>query len=884
MDERAYRRLLRLLPPRFRDDAEAELLETFRTLHARAQARGRLALGRFWVRMLVDVLVTSFAEHGFDARAARRRRRPADHRASSIVQLIGGAGRDLRLAIRRLGRMPAPAFTSGGTLALGLATSIVSAILVRDVLLRPLPFPQPGELVRILEVSEGGRRWWPSFPNAADWRQHASFFRGVGIADIPSVRPVLVDGAAVRVPVSRAARGFFETLGVRPAAGRLFAADENRPGGRAAAIVSDRFWRSVLAARPPGALDVTIGLEHYAVVGVLPADFRFLGDGAAWTDPAAIWTPMDRDAGLGQRTSHGYHVVARLAPGVTLDRARADMNALARTLKAQHGEPTQADGASLTPLVDVVTRSARDPLMLLLVASGVVLLVTCFNLAAVVLAHGLTRTRELSVRLALGATRATLVRHLLAETATLAVPGAVMGLVGAGLGLGAIRTAAAGGLPRLDTAALDLAAVALAFGVALLTACLAGIIPALALSRRRTLERLRVQSATTGPRDERRVWLGLVGVQVTLTVVLLAGTGLLLRSFRAALDVDLGYDARRVLAVDLTLPESRYGEPARRVAFYDAALERLRSTPGIAAAGLTSVLPHLTSALTAGTSRGEDGDARLFAGYRVVDAGYFDAIGIVRLRGSRDALRSGQALVDGRLQRQLWSGRDPIGDRVVNSFSDRVLTVGGVVGTVREWQQGEETTGAVYVDYHFRPDLLQSMSFVVRYAEGEGAAIDRIRRALAAVDSLVPVTIEPLDRRTAESLAGRRLLLTLAGGFAVVALLLSTSGVYAMAAFTTARRRREAAIRLALGAHPSSLGRRVILQAIVPASAGILAGVALAIPVGRAMQAQLFHVRPADPVVLGAAALAVAVAALAAAIAPARRAARVDAAVALRQD
>jgi len=886
MSERAYRRLLVLLPRRLREEAEHELVETFRLLHARTKAGGPLARGRFWVRMIADLLAASAAE-----RIAGRRRRaqadlPDDH-GTPFGRATRGVLRDLRLAVRRLMRTPAMVLTTGGTLALGLAASIVSAILVRDVVLKPLPFPHPEELVRLVEVSDNGSRWWPSFPNAVDWREHARFFRGVAIADIPAVRPVIVDTAAVRVPVSRAARGFFETLGVQPASGRLFTDDENRPGGPPAAIVSDRFWRTIVADRPtarPGEVFVTIGLERHAIVGVLPPGFQFLGEAAAWTEAAAVWTPMDRDTNLGGRTSHGYHVVARLGPGVWLDRARTEMNALARALKSAHHEPTQADAASLTPLGDVVTRRVRDPLTLLLVASGVVLLVTCVNLAAAILAQGLGRMRELSVRLALGATRGALVRHLLVESASLALPGSVLGLALAGLGLRAIRISAAGSLPRLDSAAIDGQAVALAVGVAAVTALVSGIAPALALSRRRTLERLRVQSATTGPREERRVWRALVVAQVALTVVLLAGTGLLLRSFLAALDVDVGYDARRVLAVDIALPESRYGEPARRVAYFDAALARLRSTPGIAAAGLTSVLPHVTSMYTAGTSRGQDGGGQLLAGYRVVDAGYFDAIGISRVRGDPASLAAGQAAIDRRLTEQLWHDRNPIGDRVVNNFSDRPLTVGAIVGTVREWQQGDETTGAVYVDYHRRPDLLRSMSFVVRYEGAEASAVDRVQRALSGVDGLVPVTIEPLSRRTAESLAARRLLLALACGFTIVALLLSTSGIYSMAAFTTARRRREAAIRLALGAHPSALGRRVIAQALVPACTGIAAGVVLAIPTGRALQAQLFHVAPADPLVMALAALAAMAAAAGGAIAPARRAAMVDPAAALKQD
>jgi putative ABC transport system permease protein len=708
-------------------------------------------------------------------------------------------------------------------------------------------------------------------------------FDGVGIADVPIVRPVLLDGQAVRVPVSRAARGLFETLGVRPAVGRLFTESENRPGGPAVAIVSDAFWRGALDSRPPGSAAVTLGRERFTIVGVLPPDFRYFGDGMAWTDPADVWTPMERDTNLGSRTSHGFHVVARLRGQVTLEQARSEMNQLAQQLKSQHKQPTQADSVLLTPLQDVVTRRARDPLRLLLYAAGSVLLVSCLNLAAAILAHGLHRRRELSIRIALGATRATLARHLLIDAAVLSVPAAATGLLLAALAFRLIRATAPGTLPRLDEATLDGGAVVLASVASTITACVAGLIPSVVLSRRTLVDRLRTHGAAVGPRDQRRLWIGFVVAQVMLTVVLLCGTGLLVRSFLAALAVDVGYDARDVLAVDVALPESSYSEPARRIAFYDAALETLRATPGIRAAGLTSALPDNWSIHTSGTSRDLPRARTVLAGYRLVDAGYFDAIGIGRLAGWERALAEG-ALIDRRLQDQLWEGRSPLGDRVMNGFSDVPLTVAGVVGTVREWYQGDDTTGAIYVDFRVRPQRIGAMHFVVRHDGNLPAAVQSVRRAVGAVDPLVPLTIESLEVRTAESLGGRRLMLVLSGGFAIVALLLAAAGVYAMVAFAVGRQRREAAIRLALGAHPSSLRVHVLRQGFGPSSLGVVLGLILAVPAGRAIRTQLFQVQPVDPVVLACAAATIVLAAILASVAPAMRAARVDPAAALRQD
>ncbi|HSC26791.1 MAG TPA: ABC transporter permease [Vicinamibacterales bacterium] len=883
--ERIYRRLLVLLPATLRQEARDELLEVFVEAHTRATARGRAAVVRFWLLTFADIAVTSVAE-----RQSQRRRRdeyghPRPLSRSLTMRLtrsISNGVSDFRLAVRRLGKAPGWTLISSGTLAMGLAASVLATVLVRDVLLRPLPFPRSDRLVRILEVSANGGRWWPSFPNAADWRERARMFEGVGIADVPRVVPVTLDGRAVRVPVSRAAAGLFDTLGVRPVAGRLFADRESRPGGDPVALVSERFWRRDLASRPPGESTLGIGQEQFSVVGVLPASFRFLGDGGAWSD-ADVWTPLERDTNLGSRTTHGYHVVARLRDGMSLDQARVEMNHLVQMIKAGHGQPTQADTALLTPLQDVVIRSAREPLTWLIYAAGAVLFVSCLNLAAAILARGLNRGRELSVRLALGASRAIIARHLLVEAAALSLPGALLGTLTAGLALRIVRTSGAGMLPRVDEAALDGSAAALALGLAAVTTVLAGGIPALVLSRPALMARLRAHQAT-GPREHRRLWTGFVVAQVALTVLLLTGTGLLIRSFAAALAVDLGYNPRNVLAVDVALPESAYAEGSRRLSFYDSALDRLRSSPGIRSAGLTSVLPHVTSMHTSYTRRDAPDATGVLAGYRLVDTGYFETIGIPRGPGADRLVERGAAAVDRMLLDTLWGGDGALGDRVLNGFSNEPLTVTGIVGSVREWHQSSDGIGAVYVDFHRRPDRTQAMHFVVGHQGDRGAAVESVRQAIAAVDPMVPVTIEPLDMRVAESLGGRRLVLLLASGFGIAALLLASAGVYALVSFMVTRQLRESAIRLALGAGPSALRRRILVQGLVPAAAGAGLGLAMAVPAGRAMAAQLFQVQASDPAVLASAGAAVIAAAALASLMPARRAARVDPAAALRAE
>jgi putative ABC transport system permease protein len=339
-----------------------------------------------------------------------------------------------------------------------------------------------------------------------------------------------------------------------------------------------------------------------------------------------------------------------------------------------------------------------------------------------------------------------------------------------------------------------------------------------------------------------------------------------------------------VMTADISLPEVSYAQPERRIAFYDRTLDRLRATPGVIAAGLTSVLPHETSAMTAPTGRDVPGAKSIFGGYRLVDEGYFAAAGIPELRVDRKAFRAGGALIDRTLERVLWDGRDPGGDRVQNNFSDRVLTVTGVVGAVREWNQDGETTGTVYVNFHSRPAAIGAMHLLVRYEGGERVAVNAIRQAVANADPTVPVTIAPLEDRVTAALADRRFLTMAASMFGVIALVLASVGVYTLVAFGVARSLRESAIRMALGAPPSVVRAGAVRIGLLPACAGIGIALAGSLWLGRMLRSQLFHVSAVDPVVLAAASAAALAAATLAASLPARRAARVDPATILRME
>jgi putative ABC transport system permease protein len=864
--ERRYRKLLRLLPARVRSEGEAELLEVFRD----AYTRRRGSRVGFWMRMLVDLLVTAMAERMSGQRAPDGGRRSG----------VGAVMLDLTVAVRRLGREPGQAAVSAFALGVGLAATVLAAVLVRDVLLTPLPFAEPDRLVRLLERDSTGGGWYPSYPNIRDWREQATFLDGVVATDVPQDRTVLFDGSAVRTSVGAVSRGFFELLGVRPVVGRTFAPEEDVAGGPPVALVSREFWRSVLGERALAGIALTIGTETYAVIGVLPSGFRFLAEPGAWRN-ASIWLPLERNE-LGGRQSHGYHTVARLREGVTLEAAAAGMTRLSAALKAQHGEPTQADDVRVTALSDEVVGAARQPLRLLLGAAVFVLLVTCFNLAGAVLARGLARSRELSIRVSLGARRRDLIRHVVIETGALAVPGAAIGILLAAAGLRAVQSMGLS-VPRLDEVRLDAVGVGLTVLLAVVVAVGAGLVPALALPVRDLAARLRTQGPPTHTREQRHLWHGFVAVQVALTLVLLAGTGLLVRSLREVVTRDIGYEPGGLLAVDVSLPELHYADDARRVRYYTEALERVRRLPGVQAAGLTNVLPHETTARTSSTRSVRSDTLFVFGGLRVVDPGYFAALGITQLAGAgfdAGVARQHAAVIDTTLVRQLWRDRSPLGDGVRNYYVGDTLTVIGTVASIREWNY--RPVGVVYVDYRARPAFLLDMHFIVRPATPQVAAA--VRGALEAIDPLVPVTVEGLETRIAQTYGERRLLLLIAACFAAVALLLAALGVYAVVAYAVARELKAAAIRITLGARRGAVIGRLIVRGLRPVLTGLLAGAVAAVPAFAALRSQLFGVQPFDPLSLAGGVVALTAIAVLAAYLPARTAGRVDPIVILRPD
>ena len=863
-----YRWLLRMLPRDFRAHAGDELVQVFHDAWSQARASRRVA--RFWARSLADLVVTAAAER-FSVRSRSAEPGARDGGlGSSGAKLLD----DARASLRRQARQPLRTLASAAVLGLGVAATLVMVVLVRDILLRPLPFEAPDRLVRLRELSEG-RQYWPSFPNVRDWREQASFLAGVVAASPPTEQPVLLGDRGVRVDVGGLSRGFLDLLGVQPAVGRDFLDGENAPGGAAVAIVSWEFWSTTLGGRPLEELTLTLGREVFQVVGVLPTDFRFLAYAGTWGD-ASVWTPLERADDLGDRTSHGYHVVARLAPGIELAAARASMNALAERLAREHGEPTDADQVLTTSLADDVVGRLRGPLRILLVASVGVLLIACMNLAAALVGQGIGRARELSIRSALGAGRSRLVGQLMAESLLLALPAFAGGVAVAWLALETLRRRSTGLLPRLDQIAIDGWELSACAAIAGSAAVATGLLPAL-VGVRRAAGDLRTRSG--GPsREGSMLWRVFVAGQTSLTIVLVIGCGLLLRSFVRAVGADLGYDPSNVVAVEVTLPDALYTEAAQRTAFYEEALHRLAAVGGARRVGITSVLPYETSAMT-GTVARSGGERRAWTAFRYVDDGYFEVLDIPRLTGGplpRTDPEEPEVLVDGRLASALWDERSPLGDAL--EWPSRVV---GVVGSVREWDE-EEGVGTIYMDFRAFPDRTHHMILLVRH---EGVATDvaaAARAELERLDPMVPIDVSPLDAMVRGELSDRATLLLVATAFAVLALVLAAIGVHSVVSFTVGRRLREAAIRVSLGARPAHVSGAMMAHGAGPALVGVGAGLLVAVPAAGALRAQLFQVDRLDPLVFSGAAMFLIVVAVLASWLPSRRAGRVDPASALQ--
>jgi putative ABC transport system permease protein len=795
--------------------------------------------------------------------------------------------RDVRLSLRRLWGDPGFAAVAVLTLALGIGGTAAVFSVMSGVLLAPLPYDGADRIVTLAERLEEGGTFPISEPNFEDWRGRSRSFEVLALHGNPaSGGPATVLGAetAVRARPTPVFDDFLSVFRVGPALGRDFVAEERQQGGPGAVLVSHSFWRAHLGS-DPGVLGRPLSFwgSTREIVGVMPEGFHYPAD----TD---LWLPaeqLSREAATNRR-AHNWMAVGRLRPGVGVAAANEEMAAIDAALREEHGEGVGARGAMVTGLRDAMVGDLRTPLMLLLAASALVLLIACSNLAGTLLGRGVARGREVAVRSALGATRGRIARQLVTESLTLAAVGAVAGLA---LALVLVRALIPFGPASLDPSAIALDGRVLAFALAVtaVTTLLVGLVPALRTSAVEAGEAIR--SGTRGNTGSRsRLWRSLVGVEVALAIVLLAGSGLLLRSFADVLRIDPGFAADPVLTVEVALPLTKYDTYDRMAGYYAALLEDLATLPGVDAVGLIQHLPFGGVDWSGSfelEGRGSSEEAGLYGHYRVASAGYFEAMGIPVLEGRAfdRADRDGTlpvAVVNQALARRAWPGESPVGKRVRDlanepgAYRQEWLTIVGVVGDVRHGGLLADPSPEIYVNVLQRPDRANAAVVTLRAAVPPGDLAGPVRARIRALDPDVPAELVPMSDRIRATMATRRFTVLVLGLFAGVALVLAAVGIYGVVSYTVARRTREIGIRLALGATPRRVSAMVQGDVVPVVVAGLVAGLVTAVLATRLIAGLLHDVGSADLAVLGAVTALLAVVAWLASWIPAWRTSKVD--------
>jgi putative ABC transport system permease protein len=791
---------------------------------------------------------------------------------------------DVRHGARGLRQSPGFTLTVILTLALGIGACAAIFTVVDGVLLRPLPFAEPERLVMLNEskppeVPSFTVRPFTTFPR---WKKQSTSFEGLAVVRDGSYN-LTGDGEPVRVYAGKVTANAFPTLRVQPALGRGFLADEEVPGKDDVVILGHGFWQRQLGGRAD-VLERTLRLDGrpHRVVGVMPPGFELPGRFDLYVPHGyEVFRPDESD-------NRSIEVFARLKPGVTIEQARAELTAIELGLAREEPESFEGWRPLVSPLLEARVGAARRPLLALLGGVGLLLLIACANVANLLLARGTVRARELAVRAALGASRARLVRQLLTESLLLASAAAALGVLLAGWGVHALLALAPEGLPRVQEIALDGRVVGFAAALVVATALVFGLAPALATTRPDLHGTLKETGRTIG-QGRHRLRSGLVVIEVAVAVVLLSGTGLLVRSFDRLRHVDRGFDPSGALAVNLTLPQGKYDPERQLPAFESAALQRLAALPGVTAVGAVQDLPFaggLNFFCLKLDGRPAPEQCEITRFYSITPD-YFRAMGIAVRRGRvfDDADWKTQlhtAVVNETFARRYFPGQDPLGKGIAAAHRpEEVHRIVGIVADVRDDELGGAVRPQAYAVLSHQP--AHTLTFVVR---GSSAGLpSAVRAAIRSVDPEQPVaTIRPLADLVSASIARERFSATLFGVFAAVALLLAAAGVHAVMAYAVAERRSELGIRMALGAQAGDVLRLVVGQGGRLVAAGLVLGLAGALVVARLFEAMLFGIGPRDPFSLAGTALVLALAAGLASLVPAWRATRVNPLEALRAE
>ncbi|HEV3410751.1 MAG TPA: ABC transporter permease [Chthoniobacterales bacterium] len=811
---------------------------------------------------------------------------------------------DLKYATRSLAKRPGFTAVAIITLALGIGASTAIFSVLEAVLLRPLPYPEQERIVEVVELNEAGRPMQFTDPNFVDLRARSRSFEA--LASYQQWFESVAGGREpVRTRVAAVSSDFFRVLGVKPVVGRLLPNDTNS-GAQEVAVVSNGFWKRLLGGETNlEGLALRFANRSFAVIGVLPPHTDFPPE-------VDVWFPRELRPMNTSRSGHNCRVAGRLRSGVSVEQASAEIAAIGRQLKAEHGTEMDAVSFGIQPLRERHVKDVRRVLVLVAGAVGLLLTIACSNVANLLLVRASGRRKEVALRAALGASQWQLARQFIAEALLLTLLGGAVGMLLAFWGVELIERSYSGNLPRVGEIGVSPTVLLFTLTISVLTGVALGLVPALHTSRRELQVDLQETGrGGSGGAARTRARNILIVAQVALTLMLLVTAGLLGRSFQRLLEVDPGFEPQSAVAMTVSLPAAEnVGGGQHFASFYSRLLARLEALPGVTSLGGVSALPLMSGAAGNGTFIIHGGgksaqtleelqeqfkllspaERSRIAEWRVASAGYFEAMRIPLVRGRSFRESDGPdaphvALISQSLARRYWPNEDPIGRQIQFGGMDgdlRLLNIIGVVGDVRDDGLDVDVSPTVYVHYLQRPLHAAQFSIVVRARGDATTLIEAMRREARALNPEVPTQFRTLEQVLASSLDNRRFSMVMLAAFAGAALLLAMVGLYGIMAFITSERTTEIGIRMALGAQRADVLRLILHQSFILVSLGVVVGIVAAVGGARVLQAFLYGISATDFLTYGGVIFLLGAAALLASYIPARRAMRVDPIVALR--
>jgi putative ABC transport system permease protein len=827
-----------------------------------------------------------------EAEREARRRFGNVGRIKDLARDIKGGGfmetllQDMRYGARMLLMNPGFTVVAVITLALGIGANTAIFSVVNAVLLRQLPFQDPDRLVYIWYNIRQGRPEGASLPDFADWRGQSRSFESMTAFTGKTFNLTGV-GEAERLDGLAVTADFFPLLSIRPAIGRGFLPEEDCPGAPGVVILSNGLWRRRFGSNPDViGRAITLNGQDHIVVGITAPDLHL--------PPEDLWVPLAMDPGQARRRNNFLGVLGRLKPGVSLDQAQAEMNVISARLDQQRSGTNSGWRAELVPFREIFVGNSRGMLLVSLAAAGFVLLIACANVASLLLSRGAAREREIAIRAAIGAGRGRLVRQLLTESMLLALLGGAVGMMVALLGIDAFVALGARIITPSGEIGVDARVLGFTVLLSMLTCALFGLVPALQISRFNLNEALKQGGGAWTMSRGRRLRPALVVAEVALSLFLLIGAGLMIKSLYRLVNLDAGFNRENLLTAQLALPQATYGSDQQVAAFYQRLIEGVRGVPGVVSATAVSPLPlsgtgSFLAFVIAGrpsTARDATGEASVLS----VGDRYIETMGVPLLLGRPLTEQDSQggpkaALINQTCSRRYFRDQNPIGRQVtfdgLDNPSARWITIVGVVADVKQHYAMEtEVFPAIYI-----PRALPSMTIVARARENPLSLVSALRSEVKKLDRDIPVyNIRTMDQALGSTLELNRFTMFLVSIFAAVALALAAVGLYGVMSYAVSQRAREIGIRMALGARRGDVMMMVIGQGIRLAGAGILIGLGGALALTRLMETLVFGVSATDPLTYVTIVSLLTLVALLACWIPARRATRVDPMVVLRAD